>query len=253
MTEPRYANVEDLSCVSLLIEPLANGLPLARATGFTITHGGRHYLVTNWHVLAGRHPDTNAPMSNTGALPDAADIAFHRQEQLLTWTVRRVPLIDADGQPLWVEHPAGRQIDLVALPLDPDPEIVIYPLDLALARDDVAAAPAMPVAIIGFPLGLTGPGVLPIWKTGHIASDPDIDFGGTPTFLIDATTRGGMSGAPVILRFWGGFPKRDGSRTIGGSVTSFMGVYSGRIHDNVEVGRVWRPHLIGEILANAGA
>ena len=253
MTEPRQANIDGLSCVSLLLEPSVNGLSLGRATGFAISHNERHYLVTNWHVLAGRNPDTGTPISPTGAVPDAVGITFHRSAQLGTWTARTVPVIDAEGKRLWMEHPAGREVDVVLLPLDPGPEVVVYPLDLALARDDVAAAPSMPVAIIGFPLGLTGAGVLPIWKTGHIASDPDIDYGGTPTFLIDATTRGGMSGSPVVLRFWGGYPRRDGSKTIGGSVTSFMGVYSGRIRDDVEVGKVWRPHLIAEILAGAGA
>ena len=33
-----------------------------------------------------------------------------------------------------------------------------------------------------------------------------------------------------------------------GSQTLFLGVYSGRIHDDSEIGMVWRPNLIEEIL-----
>ena len=28
---------------------------------------------------------------------------------------------------------------------------------------------------------------LPIWKTGHVASEPDVDFEGEPTFLVDVS------------------------------------------------------------------
>jgi hypothetical protein len=33
----------------------------------------------------------------------------------------------------------------------------------------------MPVSIIGFPLGKGARGTLPIWVTGFIASEPDVD------------------------------------------------------------------------------
>ena len=35
-----------------------------------------------------------------------------------------------------------------------------------------------------------------------------------------------------------------------GSSTQFLGIYSGRIRDNSEVGRVWKPKAIRELLAN---
>ena len=52
----------------------------------------------------------------------------------------------------------------------------------------------MPISIIGFPLGMSGPSRMAIWKTGHIATEPDVDYNGEPFFIIDATTRQGMSG-----------------------------------------------------------
>jgi hypothetical protein len=108
----------------------------------------------------------------------------------------------------------------------------------------------MPVSIIGFPFGLSTAGAWPIWKTGHIASDPDLDYDDRPAFLIDATTRAGMSGSPVVLRSYGGYASSKAHMVIGGGPgTRFLGVYSGRIHNQAEIGRVWRPSSIKEILA----
>jgi hypothetical protein len=72
---------------------------------------------------------------------------------------------------------------------------------MALASIDILTMPALPVSVIGYPLGLSAGESWPIWKTGHIASDLDIDSeSGWPAFLIYATTRSGMSGTPVVLR-----------------------------------------------------
>jgi hypothetical protein len=150
--------------------------------------------------------------------------------------------------PRWVEHPRGQAVDVVAVPLHLAGRARIHPLDLGLADSDVAVQAAMPVSIIGYPFGLAAGQVWPIWKTGHIASDPDLDYAGQPVFLIDATTRSGMSGSPVIRRAHGGYRARDGSYALGVDGTRFLGVYSGRIHGDSEIGRVWRPFLVNEIL-----
>jgi hypothetical protein len=132
----------------------------------------------------------------------------------------------------------------------PPPHSSIYPLDLALADVDMLPDVAMPVSIIGFPQGLTGPGKLPIWKTGHIATDPDLDFDDKPVFLIDATTRAGMSGSPVVLRLNSGYRTTKGSMVISsGFLTRFLGVYSAQFTDT-EIGYIWRPRVISEILSN---
>ena len=159
-------------------------------------------------------------------------------------------LFNSDGNPRWIEHVEGQKIDVVALPLtEVGGDVKIYPFDLKLADVDMVLEPAMQVSIIGYPYGLATAGAWPIWKTGHIASDPGLDYDGRPAFLIDATTRGGMSGSPVVLRLHGGYRNSQNIYTmVGGTSTKFIGVYSGRIHDQAEIGRVWRPHLITEIL-----
>lgn len=254
MTAPRQINIDPLTVCSLLLETVVNDQSLGTATGFCVNHVDRTFLITNWHVVSGRNPDTNALLSPTGAVPDAVRIVHHSAQGLGNWVIKTDALYDDSGAHRWVEHPRGREIDVVALPVAAAEDVTIYPFDLALAEFDMVVQVAMPVSIIGFPYGLSAAGALPIWKTGHIATDPDLDYDTRPTFLIDATTRGGMSGSPVILRLYGGYATSRAAMAIGGGPgTRFLGVYSGRIHDDAEIGRVWRPKVVREILDAAGA
>ncbi len=248
---PRQVRIDPLSGSSLRIEPFFQKQALATATGFTIGLADRYYLITNWHVVSGRDADTNACLDCNAAIPDRLIASFHRKDALGAWVRLELPLRSAEGCPLWMEHPLGSIVDVVAIPLDIPADVVVYPLDVSLAQTDVTVSPAMPVSVIGFPLGLRAGENWPIWKTGHVASDPDIDFQpDRPAFLIDATTRSGMSGAPVILRLNGGYSTSEGGYVIaGGMTTKFLGVYAGRIHDASEIGRVWRPFVIQEVLS----
>lgn len=239
--------IDPLSLPSLLLEIHAGGQVVGTATGFTIQSGARFYLVTNKHVVSGRLPGTRDILFGP---PEGIRIVHHSATRLGNWIVRDEPLYDSSGGPRWLELPAAPRVDIVALELSlVDAMVKTYPFDLNLAHTDMIAEPAMPVSIIGFPFGLTSAGAFPIWKTGHIASDPDLDYLGDPAFLIDATTRSGMSGSPVVLRLHGGYATSKGNYMLaGGADTRFMGVYSGRIHDESELGRVWRPRLISAIL-----
>jgi len=164
---------------------------------------------------------------------------------------KKEQLYNKKGRRRWLEHSEGKEIDLIALPLkNITKDIKIYSFPLELADTDMIPVVAMPVSIIGFPEGHNSSVSFPIWKTGHIASEPEIDYRNQPLFLIDATTRGGMSGSPVVLRLNGGYKKKDGTESLvhSGISTLFMGVYSGRIPKDSEIGLVWRPHLIKEII-----
>lgn len=246
---PQYLTIVDpLSATSLRVTPKFNTVELASATAFTIAWGGRHYLVTNWHVLAGRDADTGECLDTRGAIPNKLSVNFHARGKLGTWRRVELDLLDAAEQPLWLEHPLGKFIDVAAIPLQEIPDVEVHPLDLTLAEVDMIPIPALPISVIGYPLGLAAGESWPIWKTGHIASDPDIDFQpNRPAFLIDATTRSGMSGSPVVLRQTS-YMGKSSHVLASGVITKFMGVYSGRIHKDVEVGRVWRPFVISEVL-----
>lgn len=245
--------LDALSARSLYLKLMHNGQPISGATGFVVQDARQNFLVTNWHVLSGRDPDTNQPLAVSGVTPDAITIVHHGLEAG-TWLEKTELLLDSAKNPRWLEHPRGRLVDVAILPLAAvDSSVQVYPFDLGLADTNMVAEVAMPVSIIGFPLGLSGPGMLPIWKTGHIASEPELDYKEQPVFLIDATTRGGMSGSPVVLRLSGGFKTRSGNAmmSMSGHSTRFLGVYSGRIGGDTEIGQVWRPTVILEILAQA--
>lgn len=245
-------SINQFSVAALFIELLANGELLGSATGFAVERRGTYFLVTNWHVLSGCYPDTGAAICESGAVPDEVRV-FHHGKTLGTWLARNESLCTDQGVDRWIEHPNGRAVDVAAVPLDSiDDDIQIYAFDLSLADTDMVPEVAMPVSIIGFPLGLAGPGRLPIWKTGHIASEPQLDYNDQPTFLIDATTRSGMSGSPVVLKMSGGYRTKSGAAVMAAGVrTLFLGVYSGRLDDKSEIGKVWRPHVITELLAEA--
>jgi hypothetical protein len=58
-----------------------------------------------------------------------------------------------------------------------------------------------PIFILGYPLGFSHFINTPIWKRGSITSEPHIETAESGLkVVIDATTRQGMSGAPVIMR-----------------------------------------------------
>jgi hypothetical protein len=229
---------------------MAHGKPIATATGFVATHEDSAYLVTNWHVVAGRRPDDGTVLASTGAVPDSVLIWHNAAGRLGHWITKTVPLYRAPEDPLWVEHPVhGRRVDVVGLRINPDEDVEVYPYIPSDPGPVVLASPSNPVSIIGFPFGLSGAGRLAIWTQGTIASEIDFDFEDVPCFLVDSRTRSGQSGSPVLLYRVGSYLGEDGGLNLGvGEVERFAGVYSGRINAESDLGRVWRHSALVEIL-----
>lgn len=85
--------------------------------------------------------------------------------------------------------------------------------------------------------------------TGFIASEPFVDIDNLPLLYVNASGRSGLSGAPVVLRLSGGYGTSDGKFIMsGGYQTRFMGIYSGRISEDSDICRVWKPIVIDQIL-----
>ena len=114
------------------------------------------------------------------------------------------------------------------------------------------------VYIIGYPFGFNvSPenGKYAIWSTGTVASDPDLNLNingeQLPAFLVDAKTRHGQSGSPVIYYNKNGIDSdANGIALYGGPVTHEIGIYSGRINKESDLGYVWKWSLIKEIIDN---
>ncbi len=55
---PRQIRIAEPSIQSLPIVAVVNNQVLATGTGFIVQHEGGLYLITNYHVAAGRNPRT---------------------------------------------------------------------------------------------------------------------------------------------------------------------------------------------------
>lgn len=244
--------VDRLSVVALHIELYFNSQYLGNGTGFTIRKKNSRYLVTNWHVVTGKHPVTKKSVLTSGMLPNKAVVWHHRKGKLGSWDEVEYELY-LNKTPKWIQAtaPNGDMVDVVLLAIDTLPYIDYHDLDLSLSESELTVSPSEPVSIIGFPYGRSAALKFPIWKTGHIASDFDINFDDKPIFLIDTTTKPGMSGSPVFAKRVGSFQIDDAM--IMGTAIKFMGIYSGRtsddeIIDNSNLGLVWKPVVISILL-----
>jgi hypothetical protein len=242
--------IAEPSIMSLLIKMRCNGRPLAKGTGFVVRKEDQPFLITNRHNVTGRHQETGQPLSPTGALPDDLKIVHNRENQLGKWVIKTESLFDR-GQPRWIEHPTlGERADFVAVPLTQLEEVDLYPYDLINPGANLMLQPADIVSVIGFPFGIQAGGSLAVWATGFIASEPGINFNDLPIFLIDCRTRRGQSGSAVIAyRSAGAVADADGGTSIySGPVWRFLGIYSGRINEESDLGIVWKASSIRELI-----
>ena len=252
---PSYTTTRDTNSLPLTL--LCKGAPIGSATGFFYRVEERYFLVSNWHVLSGRNPYTGQANHKLAALPDALGLALHRKDRLGEFVEGySANLVDDQGTPKWLQDVRGQDVDVAVLPIDVFPsECVAYELPRPGEAKDMAFRVGMDAYVLGFPKGIAHQKYLPIWKRASIATEPDIPHDGLPVFLIDTATREGMSGAPVLLRSFGGYDTEAGDRTMGpGSFTRFVGVYSGRFgaedEMGAQLGRVWHRSVIEEIVRN---
>lgn len=238
--------IDRLSLTSLLIRVLHDHVPIATASGFVVSKNGQYYLVTNRHVVKSCARDEDRRDIGGWICANALEVFQNEQERLGERRWVREELYEHGGNDKrWLEHPSlGAAVDVVALPLSNTAGVAFYPLDLGLRNTSMVIGPAEPVSVVGFPFGQSQGGAA-IWKSGWVASDPDIDYDGKPLFLVDATTRPGMSGSPVYARRSGGYQDAGGHlvMTVGRGATKFLGVYSAQF-ETAELGVVWKADVV---------
>jgi hypothetical protein len=246
--EPQI-RIAEPSVKSLLLELGFNGQALSTGTGFVALAPRGAVLITNRHNVTGRHQETRQPLSPTGGIPNEVVILHNRAGQLGHWLPKTEPLYNND-RPLWVEHPdLGARADFVALPLTQLDDVQLYPYTLGEGDPPVLVAPAEVVSVVGFPFGLTAGGCLAVWATGFVATDPDINYGNLPIFLIDCRSRPGQSGSAVIAHRTGGAVATERGVMVGaGVMTRFLGIYSGRVNSESDLGFVWKAAAIQSLV-----
>ena len=250
----------------------------SHATGFRVNLGGIDYLITNWHVVAGQNPFTGEDISK-GYRPRNLVVMIARvvnSDGRFAFGGEIYPLYDANDSPLWFEHPdLGCACDVVAFPfkMPSDAAQNMHPPANLLSRAQIPVRPGGEVFVVGYIDGYGVGNGFPIWRSGYLASEPDLDvivgakhpmdisFGGSgielPAMFIDALTRHGMSGSPVFASFNGVWDKdSDGSdyRTQNSaprltSGNTFLGCYSARVFQEGSdaLGICWKASAIEEV------
>ena len=231
------------------------------------------FLVTNYHVVTGHSPTIKLP--RTG---DRIRFAFHADPNDLEKTrIWELPLYDTHDEPIWVQSESFAAADVVLVPIPARMYAQLrsfYVFTEEHTRTDLKIRPTSGATLLGYPYGLYDKKhLLPIWKTGHIASEPDVDFEGTPTFLVDVSAFPGMSGSPVLAAGNGVYESEEGATSAStglmrsGRVTKLLGVFSSMpiVHRSqpsaanasadqssvtdisLQLGYVWKAALIVEI------
>lgn len=257
-----FKAIDSRSLMAFPIYPHFNDEQLGVATAFLYECDKGTFLVTNWHNVTGRRPDTHQPISSSGGIPNRLRVEAHSAYNQGNGIIHHgtstswLPLYwdDEMFKPTWLEHPVfGDRVDVVAIKLGDKTNP--FPSDACrLNRGD----PLMRVSIgtdafiLGFPRGISG-GRFPIWKRGSFASEPYHDIDGLPKCYVDTATREGMSGAPVIAASNGvlHIENLGISGRSNGIVHRFVGVYSGRIGvgtSEAQLAVVWKESALYEII-----
>lgn len=264
-----------LSSVPILLNIYFGKQLLSKATGFFYEKNKNLFLITNKHNVTGKNIFTDEYISPTGAIPNKFIFSYryyasyNEQEILIERQNLTVDLLNFDEIPLWYTHPE-KNVDIAVIPLDSQNIhlLNILPLgDIELEKSPVylnsitfnnnlLTSVSDDVYVVGYPYGRSSTNIeLPIWKRGTVASEPDLNHFGDnrEVFLIDTTTRTGMSGSPVFAVQHGTVTTKDGHISMGPiNNINFLGIYSGRV-DGISgqdsyIGLVWRQEIIDEII-----
>ena len=268
---PRPVMVRPQSLAVTCIEMLRDDTVLWPATGLLYRYGQDLALVTSWHVFSGVNPLTREVRGTPNRVKFHINVFDQPGRAGGNFHARPVDLqLIVNDTPIWWYHPYDKlQVDISVLRLNDQiadfeeikERVTSLPATMMVVdygTENMRATYAYPfvgsdVFILGYPLGLTKQGIFPIWKRGSIASEPFYDLVDAPVILVDALTREGMSGSPVLY-FGNVLATTEGQDAFGppSSEPWLVGVYAGRegvTKEEVDMalGRVWKRHLLEEI------
>ncbi len=244
---------DSLSAVSRFIRMYHGQTLLGSGTCFFVMSQDGPVLVTNRHNFTGRDNFTGEVLHRQGGIPDHAVVTMHGPGEVHY----HIDLTDHTNPeaPAWTEHPTLEvRADIVALPVKEMTNIVGEMNSVSLKDDWHRWDIGSELHVIGYPYGQIG-GPFPIWSKGFIASEPDVDISGLPVFLVDCRSRPGQSGSPVFAHFRAGaVVEHEGqSWQAKRPMSYFVGVYSGRLRADSDLGLVWKRSCVEELVNHAVA
>lgn len=225
---------------------------IASGTCFFVKSAKGISLITNRHNFTGRDNFTNKPLSKTGAIPNNAVVAIPSIAGRVQYRIDLRNQLNENAD-AWVEHPRLlAKADIVALPCNELKNIIFEDKYIDLGEQQYSLQVGMELQVIGFPFGaISGP--FAVWSKGFIATEPDVDVSDLPVYLIDVRSRPGQSGSPVFLYF-----KKGQIENLQGDIVVakehifiLVGVYSGRIRNDSDLGIVWKKEVVRELVAHA--
>lgn len=177
------------------------------ATGFFVRTPGAILLLTNWHVVSGLDPANPSQQIRQKPSPHYLKVTVQGNNRHLTELT--VPLYDQEMKPRWFVHPDRHDVDLaiIEFPESAATYFKFYDIHAVEDDEDIDEVVGRDVFVVGYPFsreelregfGAEAPYFLPVWKRGSIASEPALRLADR-VVLIDALSRAGMSGAPVLM------------------------------------------------------
>lgn len=255
-------------------------------TAFFHQRWGRHFLITNWHVVTARNPQSPGELlDGYPASPTSFQLHLPVRDDPDRYVPSELFPLYASDQPSWFETSLENRgtvarIDLVALPFE-FPESPTGPLVTCIEEftpeEHQYLRVGRDVVIVGYPFGIRAENPFPIWKRGFVASEPSLLIGGLPKYYIDSPGRPGMSGSPVFMITKGiGLPRETANSlrqlTKGAALAAirnldteeilnapdvnimqFAGVYSGSVGDQglerLRVGVAWHAAMVDRLFS----
>jgi hypothetical protein len=240
---------------------------MASCTGFLYEFEDEIFVITNGHNVTRMNPEQTNRITNSLAFPTKIhtklrETNLDNSNKIYLGKDVSIKLYEDEDFtiPLWFIHPIhGYLVDVIAIPLEKVSNIPsvlkLFPINKLEFDIDYCPFVADDVFILGYPLDILTELEFPIWKRGSIATEPIIEIDNLPKFYVDTASRSGMSGSPVIMSRTGLHNYRKGQDTgkeMIGTVTNFVGIYSGRLGANdmfeAQLGIVWKEKVILEIL-----
>jgi len=257
----------EIDSISLSTTPIfliKNGKKNFNGTGFFYSHLLSHdkrilYLATALHVLIG-----TPPFKNKSPIAEEIEFYFPFSSDKKIGKVKRVkyPLLGKNKKPLYITHPLNLEVDAALIPINTEDysecfsgkNVSLNSISNNWPNPELKVRISTNVVAIGYPFGFHDViNSLPIWKTGNMASEPNIDFLGKPLFLVDISAFKGMSGSPV-LAITHEMSELEDNRVIAGGTKKFLGlltfmrtIKNGFDEIDLQLGYVWKSRIIYEI------
>lgn len=230
-----------------------NAIPAFISTGFLWEEAGCLYLITDVHNVTGGHPDITSAVIDP-SIPNLIFATLLCEHKKLPGEVEAHPiriLLYQAGVPVWLEHPEGRAVDCVAIPITLPEYLKVKSVPMNRHNFERCIKPSLGTEcfVVGYPEAAMSAATSPLSIRATIANEPDMDHRALSLHMADATLEVRMSGSPVLMRHHGLInPTGDLSKSSIAPSWIFLGMHSRPLRDD-GVRCVWTGRVIEEIVA----